>query len=72
MILQKNTKNDIFESSTLQPDCVALNEVETKEYRLTQAKAQKINDLNAFILAEKTKPYTTFTAPELVPSIVNA
>ena len=38
---------------------------------LADAKAQKINELNAFIFAEKTKPYTTFTAPELVPSIVN-
>ena len=38
---------------------------------LADAKTQKINDLNTFILAEKTKPYTTFIAPELVPSIVN-
>ena len=38
---------------------------------LADAKTQKINELNTFILAEKTKPYTTFTAPELVPSIVN-
>ena len=38
---------------------------------LADAKAQKINELNTFILAEKTKPYTTFTAPELIPSIVN-
>ena len=37
----------------------------------TQAKAEKINELNTFILAEKTKPYTTFTAPELVPVIVS-
>jgi hypothetical protein len=37
---------------------------------LADAKTQKINELNAFIFAEKTKPYTTFTAPELVPSIV--
>ena len=37
---------------------------------LADAKTQKINELNTFILAEKTKPYTTFTAPELVPSIV--
>lgn len=43
---------------------------EADEFLLTQAKAQKINELNTFILAEKTKPYTTFTAPELVPSIV--
>ena len=41
------------------------NKPEGVEYLLTQAK-----ELNAFILAEKTKPYTTFTAPELVPSIV--
>jgi hypothetical protein len=38
---------------------------------LADAKTQKINELNTFIFAEKTKPYTTFTAPELVPSIVN-
>jgi len=37
---------------------------------LADAKTQKINELNTFIFAEKTKPYTTFTAPELVPSIV--
>ena len=47
-----------------------LEEKEINEFLLTQAKAQKINELNTFILAEKTKPYTTFTAPELVPSIV--
>jgi hypothetical protein len=46
------------------------NKPEGVEYLLTQAKAQKINELNTFIFAEKTKPYTTFTAPELVPSIV--
>ena len=38
---------------------------------LADAKAQKIIELNSFIFAEKTKPYTTFTAPELTPSIVN-
>ena len=38
---------------------------------LADAKLQKINELNSFILAEKTKPYTTFTAPELTPSIIN-
>ena len=38
---------------------------------LVDAKAHKINELNTFIFAEKTKPYTTFTAPELVSSIVN-
>jgi hypothetical protein len=43
----------------------------TPQEALERAKAQKINELNAFIFAEKTKPYTTFTAPELVPSIVN-
>ncbi len=43
----------------------------TLQEALERAKAQKINELNSFILAEKTKPYTTFTAPELVPSIVN-
>lgn len=48
-----------------------LGEKEVFEYLLTQAKTQKIIELNSFILAEKTKPYTTFTAPELVPSIVN-
>ena len=37
---------------------------------LADAKTQKIYELNTFIFAEKTKPYTTFTAPELVPSIV--
>ena len=37
---------------------------------LADSKTQKINELNSFIFAEKTKPYTTFTAPELVPSIV--
>ena len=37
---------------------------------LVDAKAHKINELNTFIFAEKTKPYTTFTAPELIPSIV--
>lgn len=37
---------------------------------LTDAKAQKKEELNTFIFAEKTKPYTTFTAPELAPSIV--
>ena len=42
----------------------------TQEVALERTKAQKINDLNTFIFAEKTKPYTTFTAPELVPSIV--
>ena len=47
------------------------NKPEGIEYLLNQAKAQKINELNTFILAEKTKPYTTFTAPELVPSIVS-
>ena len=57
MILQKNTKNDIFESSLLQPDCVALNETEIKEYLLTQGKAQKINELKAnFDIASK-KPH---------------
>lgn len=40
------------------------------QIELEDAKAQKINELNTFIFAEKTKPYTTFTAPELVPSIV--
>ena len=40
------------------------------QIELEDAKAQKINELNTFILGEKTKPYTTFTAPELVPSIV--
>ena len=40
------------------------------QIELEDAKAQKINELNSFILAEKTKPYTTFTAPELIPSIV--
>ena len=43
---------------------------EADEFLLLKAKNQKINDLNAFILGEKTKPYTTFTAPELVPLIV--
>ena len=47
------------------------NKPEGLEYLLSQAKSQKINELNTFILAEKTKPYTTFTAPELVPSVVN-
>ena len=42
----------------------------TVEEALERAKAQKINELNSFIFAEKTKPYTTFTAPELVPAIV--
>lgn len=42
----------------------------TQEEALERTKAQKINDLNTFICAEKTKPYTTFTAPELVPLIV--
>jgi len=41
------------------------------QIQLEDAKAQKISELNSFILAEKTKPYTTFTAPELTPSIVN-
>ena len=41
------------------------------QIELEDAKAQKINELNTFIFAEKTKPYTTFTAPELAPSIVN-
>lgn len=41
------------------------------QIELEDAKTQKINELNFFILAEKTKPYTTFTAPELTPSIVN-
>ena len=40
------------------------------EFALNLAKSQKINELNEFILAEKTKPYTTFTAPELASSIV--
>lgn len=43
----------------------------TIEEAFERAKAQKINELNSFILAEKTRPYTTFTAPELTPSIVN-
>jgi len=47
------------------------NKPEGLEYLVTQAKLEKINELNSFIFAEKTKPYTTFTAPELVPSIVN-
>jgi len=55
MILQKNTKNDVFESSTLQPDCVALNEVEIKEYLLSQAKSQKINELNNFHTSPEVK-----------------
>ena len=42
----------------------------TVEEALERAKAQKINELNTFIFAEKTKPYTTFTAPELAHSIV--
>lgn len=37
---------------------------------LADAKAQKKEELNTFIFAEKTKPYTTFTAPELISSIV--
>ena len=41
------------------------------DVQLLEAKNKKIEQLNTFILAEKTKPYTTFTAPELVPSIVN-
>ena len=41
------------------------------EEEFQRAKTDKINELNSFILAEKTKPYTTFTAPELTPSIVN-
>lgn len=41
------------------------------QIELEDAKTKKINELNSFILAEKTKPYTTFTAPELTPSIVN-
>ena len=40
------------------------------QIELEDAKTQKINELNAFIFAEKTKPYTTFTAPELTPSII--
>lgn len=48
MIIQKNKNNEIFESSSIQPDCIALNEAETKDYLLAQAKAQKINELNEF------------------------
>jgi hypothetical protein len=61
---------EFIEAVMLQPDCRWATEVETQNYFLNQAKTQKINELNTFILAEKTKPYTTFTAPELVPSIV--
>lgn len=43
----------------------------TIEEAFERAKAKKINELNSFILAEKTRPYTTFTAPELTPLIVN-
>lgn len=43
----------------------------TIEEAFERAKAQKTNELNSFIFAEKTRPYTTFTAPELTPSIVN-
>lgn len=47
------------------------NTDEANKFLLEKAKLNKINELNSFILAEKTKPYTTFTAPELTPSIVN-
>ena len=58
MIIQKNKNNEIFESSALQPDCVALNETEIKEYRLGQAKEQKINELNEFHASPEVKKLT--------------
>ena len=57
MILQKNKNNEIFESSLLQPDCTNLNEGEIKEYRLSEAKAQKINELKANFEIASKKPH---------------
>ena len=71
MFLKNLKTNQIGQFGCPQEDWIDATAEEINVFLFTQAKAQKINELNEFILAEKTKPYTTFTAPELVPSIVN-
>lgn len=44
-MLLKNKKNEIFEATEMQENCIALNEAEVKEYLLAQAKSQKINEI---------------------------
>ena len=70
MFLKNLKTNEIAQFENFQDNWIEATEEEIKVFLFTQAKAQKINELNGFILGEKTKPYTTFTAPELVPSIV--
>lgn len=71
MIIKHKISKEIIESREIFNDWEDIsNTHEGLEYALNLAKSTKINDLNAFIFVEKTKPYTTFTAPELVPSIV--
>lgn len=57
MILQKNKNNEIFEASTLQPDCIALDETETKNFLLLKAKETKIAQLRVNLDNASKKPF---------------
>jgi hypothetical protein len=66
MILQKDENNNIFEAGILQPNCIELTAQEKKDYLLKKAKNKKLTELEAYILARKTEPFTSHLAPEII------
>ena len=65
MIIQKNKNNEIFEASTLQPDCIALDETETKNFLLLKAKEVKIAQLKINLDNESKKPFSLIAVKQI-------
>jgi len=66
-MIQKNLNtNQIFEASYLQDNCIELTQEEIKIYLLQKAKDEKLAKLEIFILAKKTEPFTSHSAPEII------
>jgi hypothetical protein len=66
-MIQKNLNtNQIFEASLLQDNCIELTQDETKIYLFQKTKNEKLTQLEAYILAKKTAPFTTHKAPEII------
>jgi hypothetical protein len=66
MILQKDENNNIFEAGILQPNCIELTAQEKQDYLFQKAKDIKLTELEAYILARKTEPFTSHLAPEII------
>jgi hypothetical protein len=66
MFLKNIKTNIISEFANMQEGYIEASLEEVKTYLLKKAKDKKLTELEAYILAKKTEPYTSHLAPEII------